>query len=225
VGVKDLAVDSDGQRYENQAPLRHALRRVKRLQRTVSRRRKGSANRRKAVHKLAKAHYRVACKRADQAHKLTTTLVRKAGVIGIESLHVSGLLANHHLALALSDAALSEVHRQLRYKAARAGVQLVAVDRFYPSSQIHYECGYRHRSLTLADRTWVCPQCGLLVDRDVNAAKNLRDEALRICGVHGSGYLGTENSPVDRMSDCPAAAIPDEAGTTAYLVVPSGTVA
>jgi putative transposase len=225
VGVKDLAVDSDGQRYENQAPLRGALGRVKRLQRAVSRRQQGSANRRKAVRKLAKAHYRVACKRGDQAHKVTTALVHKASVIGIESLHVSGLLANHHLALALSDAALSEVHRQLRYKAAGAGVQVVAVDRFYPSSQIHYECGYRHRDLTLADRTWRCPHCGLLVDRDVNSAKNLRDEALRLCGVHGSGYLGTINSPVDRMSDCPAAAIPEEAGTTAYMGVPSGTIA
>jgi putative transposase len=136
---------------------------------------------------------------------------------------VSGLLANHHLALSLSDAALSEVHRQLRYKAAGAGVQVVAVAPFYPSSQIHYECGYRHRDLTLADRTWICPHCGILVDRDVNSAKNLRDEALRICGVLGSGYLGTQNSPVDRMSDCLAAAIPEEAGTTAYLTVPSGT--
>jgi putative transposase len=188
--------------------LRRALRRVKRLQRAVSRRQQGSANRRKAVRTLAKAHYRVACKRADQAHELTTALVRKASVIGIESLHVSGLLANHHLALALSDAALSEVHRQLRYKAAGAGVQVVAVDRFYPSSQLHYECGYRHRALTLADRTWRCPHCGLLVDRDVNSAKNLRDEALRISGVHGSGYLGTENAPVDGMVRLPGGSNP-----------------
>jgi putative transposase len=225
VGVKDLAVDSDGARYENQAPLRAALRRVKRLQRAVSRRRQGSANRRKAVRRLAGAHYRIACQRADKTHKLTTALVHKAGVIGIESLHVSGLLANHHLALSLSDAALSEVHRQLRYKAARAGVEVVAVDPFYPSSQIHYECGYRHRDLTLADRTWLCPHCVLVVDRDHNAAKNIRDEALRVRGVLGSGYLGTIISPVDSVSDCRAAAMLGEAGTTAYVVVPSGTIA
>jgi putative transposase len=224
VGVTDLAVDSDGQRYENQAPLRHVLRRVKRLQRVVSRRQKGSANRRKAVRRLARAHHRVACRRADAAHKLTTALVRKAGVIGIEQLHVSGLLANHHLARALSDAALSEVHRQLRYKAASAGVQVVAVDPFYPSSQIHYECGYRHRDLTLADRTWLCPHCGRLVDRDHNAAQNIRDEALRVSGVLGSGYLGTENLPVEGVSDCRQAAVLRETGTTADLRVPSGTI-
>jgi putative transposase len=224
VGVRDLAVDSDGQRYENQAPLRSALRRVKRLQRTVSRRQQGSANRRQAVRRLATAHYRVACKRADQAHKLTTALVRKATVIGIERLHVAGMLTNHCLTLSLSDAGLSEIHRQLRYKAAGSGSQVVAVDPFYPSSQIHHACGYRHRDLTLADRTWRCPHCGGLVDRDLNAAKNLRDEALRICGVLGSGYLGTENWPVDRMSDCPAAAIRGEAGTTAYTWISSGTL-
>jgi putative transposase len=229
VGVKDLAVDSDGQRYATRkrvprAPLRSALRRVKRLQRAVSRRQKGSSNRRKAVRRLARAHHRVACQRADAAHKLTTALVRKAGVLGIEQLHVAGLLANHHLALALSDAALSAIHRQLRYKAASAGVQVVAVDRFYPSSQIHHACGYRHRDLTLAERTWRCPHCGLVVDRDYNAAKNIRDEALRICGVLGSGYLGTENWPVEGVSDCRPAAVLDEAGTTADLRVSAGTI-
>jgi putative transposase len=225
VGVKDRAVDSDGERYENQAPLRAALRRIKRLQRAASRRQKGSANRRKAVRRLARAHDRVACKRADQTHKLTTALVHKAGVIGIESLHVSGLLANHHLALSVSDAALSEIHRQLRYKAATAGVQVVAVDRFYPSSKIHHACGYRHQDLTPAERTWVCPQCGQVVNRDVNAAKNLRDEALRLCGVRGSGYLGTENAPVDSRSDCPSAALLGEAGTTAHARGLSSTIA
>jgi putative transposase len=229
VGVKDLAVDSDGQRYATRkrvprAPLRHALRRVKRLQRTVSRRQKGSASRRKAVRRLDRAHYRVACRRADAAHKLTTALVGKASVLGIEQLQVSGLLANHHLARALSDAGLSAIHRQLRYKAASAGVQVVAVDRFYPSSQIHHTCGYRHRDLTLAERTWRCPHCGGLVDRDVNAAKNLRDEALRQSGVLGSGYLGTVNLPVEGVSDCRPAAVLDEAGTTADLRVSSGTI-
>jgi putative transposase len=224
VGVKDLAVDSDGQRYENQAPLRRGLRRVKRLQHAVSRRQKGSANRRKAVRRLARAHYRVACQRADQAHKLTTALVCKASLIGIESLHVAGMLANRHLALSLSDAGLSEIHRQLRYKAASGGVQLVAVDPWFPSSQIHHACAYRHRTLALADRTWLCPHCRLPVDRDYNAAQNLRDEALRQSGVLGSGYLGTENMPVDSVSACPAAATLGEAGTTAYTRISSGTL-
>jgi len=146
VGVKELAVDSDGQRYENQAPLRKAIGKVKRLQRCVSRRVKGSARRRKAVRKLARAHYRVASVRNDRAHKLTTELTRKGSVIGIETLNVSGMLSNHKLALSLSDASLSEIHRQLRYKAEWYGAEVVAVGRFYPSTQIHHGCGEKNAS-------------------------------------------------------------------------------
>ena len=82
-----------------------------------------------------------------------------------------------------SDAALSEIHRQLRYKAEWYGGEVVAVDRFYPSTQIHHGCGYQNRDLTLADRSWDCPNCGELVDRDLNAARNIRDEALRVRAV------------------------------------------
>ena len=202
VGIKDLAMDSDGQRYENQAPLRTQLRRVKRLQRVVSRRRKGSASRRKAVRKLARAHYRVACRRADRTHKLTTAVVRKASLIGIESLQVAGMLKNHHLALALSDANLSEIHQQFAYKAAWYGGRVVAVDPFYPSSQLHHGCGYRYRGLTLAEQVWICPQCGVLVQRDLNAARNIRDEALRLSAVPVVA-TSARKSPVDDVSDFP----------------------
>ena len=202
VGVKELAVDSDGQRHENQAPLRKHLRQVKRLQRAASRRSKGSANRRKAVRKLARAHYRVACLRADRTHKLTTALARKGSVIGIESLHVAGLLKNRHLSLALSDAALREIHRQLQYKAVWYGSRVIAVAAFFPSSQLHAACGYRYRDLRLSDRTWTCPHCGALVDRDRNAARNLRDEALRVSAVPVVA-TSARKSPVDGVSDFP----------------------
>ena len=215
VGIKELAVDSDGERYENQAPFRIQLRRVKQLQRTVSRRQKGSANRRKAVRKLAKAHYRVACKRSDRAHKLTTPLAVKGSLIGIERLHVAGMLKNRHLSLSLSDAALSEIHRQLRYKAAWYGGQLIAVSPFFPSSQIHNGCGYRYRELTMAERTWTCPQCAAIVDRHLNAARNLRDEALRLSAVPVVATSG-HKSPVDGVSDFLRGATPDEAGMSTY---------
>jgi putative transposase len=129
------------------------------------------------------------------------------------------MLKNHRLASALSDAALSEIHRQLRYKGESAGRQVVAVDAFFPSSQIHYECGYRHRDLALGERTWVCPHCGLLVERDGNAAKNLRDEALRMSAIPVVATSGCQ-SPVDGVSDCPVAAVLDEAGTKGYSWVP-----
>jgi putative transposase len=211
VGIKESAVDSDGQRHENQAPLRQHLRRIKRLQRTVSRRVPGSANRRKAVLQLAKAHYQVACQRSDSTHKLTTALARKGSLIGIESLNITGMLKNRHLSLSLSDAALSEIHRQLRYKTVGYGGAVVAIAPFFPSSQIHHGCGYRYRELTLAERVWVCPHCGAAVDRDLNAAKNIRDEALRLRAVSGVATSGRE-WPVDGTSDLPRKAMPDEAG-------------
>jgi putative transposase len=180
VGVKDLAVDSDGQVFENQKPLRTAIRRVKRLQRTVSRRIKGSQKRRKAVLKLARAHYRVACLRADVHHKATTQIARKGALIGIEDLNVVGMLKNRKLARALSDASLGEFHRQLRYKAERYGGQVVTIGRFFPSSKMHHGCGGYKADLDLADRVWLCPACGEQVQRDLNAARNIRDEALRV---------------------------------------------
>jgi putative transposase len=173
VGVKDLAVDSDGQVFENQKHLRRAIRTVKRLQRTVSRRVKGSSNRRKGVRKLARAHYRIACLRADAHHKATTQIARKASLIGIEDLNVAGMLKNHSLALALSDAALGEFHRQLRYKAEWYGAQVVTIGRFFPSSKVHNGCGGYKADLSLSERTWTCPACGDLVDRDYMELHNL----------------------------------------------------
>jgi putative transposase len=180
VGVKDLAVDSDGERFENQKPLRKAINRVKRLQRIVSRRVKGSKNRRMALLKLARAHYHVASLRADAHHKATTRIARKAALIGIEDLNIGGMLKNRRLARSLSDASLGEMHRQLRYKAAWYGGAVVAINRFFPSSKLHHGCGGYKADLALSDRVWTCPVCRDLVDRDLNAARNIRDEALRL---------------------------------------------
>jgi putative transposase len=180
VGVKDLAVDSDGQRYENQAPLRRSLRQLRRACRKVSRRIKGSKNHRKAVLKVARLHYRIRCQRVDAIHKATAGLVQRASLIGIEDLHIAGMLRNRRLARSLSDASMSEFHRQLTYKAEWHGAVVQRIGRFFPSSQIHHGCGGRKTDLTLNERHWVCPACGALVERDLNAALNIRDEALRL---------------------------------------------
>jgi putative transposase len=207
VGVKELAVDSDGQRYENQAPLHQALRSLRRLSRQVSRRKKGSNNRRKAVLKLARAHERVACLRMDAHHKATTQIARKAALIGIEDLNVAGMLKNHKLARAVSDASMSEFHRQLRYKAAWYGGQVQTIDRFYPSSKLHNGCGGYKQDLDLADRVWVCPVCHEAIDRDLNAARTIRDEALRVSASPVVATSGCENAcgrhvrPADAGSD------------------------
>jgi putative transposase len=185
VGVKELVVDSDGERFENQKPLRSPLRRIKRLQRRVSRRVKGSNNRGKALDKLARDHYRVACLRADTLHKATVQIARKASLIGLEDLNVAGMLKNRRLAQALSDASLSELHRQLVYKAEWYGGQVVRIGRYFPSSRLHNGCGGYKADLELVEREWSCPACGQVVDRDLNAARNIRDEALRVSAVPG----------------------------------------
>lgn len=179
VGIKNLAVMSDEQVFENQKYLKAALRMVKRWQRAVSRRIKGSRNRSKAQARLALAHYRVTCKRNEAIHTMTTSIARTATLIGVEDLNVAGMLKNHSLAQSLNDAGFAEIHRQLAYKSEWYGGRFVKIDRFYPSSKLHHSCGGYNPNLTLKDRMWRCPKCGDMVDRDLNAARNIRDESVR----------------------------------------------
>lgn len=180
LGVKHLATCSTGQVFENQKHLKAGLRKIKQLHRAVSRKVKGSHNREKAIRRLAKAYFRVACRRRDMIHKMTTTLTQHASLIGLEDLNVTGMLKNHRLAQAISDASFGEIRRQLVYKAAWYGGAVQIVDRFYPSSKLCNGCGWRNAELTLSVRYWQCPQCQRLLDRDLNAAWNIRDEAIRL---------------------------------------------
>lgn len=212
VGVNTLATVSNGLVFENQKHLAHAHRRLKRLQQSVARKQKGSRNRAKAVLKLARAHERVADLRRDAIHKMTTALAGQAAVIGIEDLNVAGMLRNHRLARAISDAALGEVARQLEYKVPAHGGQVVRVGRFFPSSKLHNECGAINDALTLSDREWTCPTCGGLVDRDVNAALNIRDEAARILASRSVVATSSVIACGQDVSPAFAAAVLDEAG-------------
>ncbi|RKU13403.1 transposase [Candidatus Poribacteria bacterium] len=178
VGIKHLAVTSEGVYYENPKVLKRYERKLKRLQRQLSRRKKGSRNWHKTKAKLAKQHYRITCIRQDAQHKATTAIVNRASRIGIESLNVAGMLKNHRLAKALSDASLSSFLSMLRYKAERMGVKIVEADTFYPSSKTCSACGRGDSDLSLSDRTYHCSVCGHTQDRDLNAAINLRTVAM-----------------------------------------------
>lgn len=180
LGVKTLAVVSDGREIANPKAMRTRLKKLQRLSRWHARTQKGSANRKKAQRKLAKMHATIARIREDALHQATASLVAKTkpaekrpAVIGIEDLHVSGLLKNHKLARAIADVGLAEFRRQLTYKAAQAGVQIHVVSRWEPSSKTCSGCGWYHADLQLADRVFVCQACGLVIDRDLNAARNL----------------------------------------------------
>jgi len=201
LGVNRLATCSDGRVFENPKPYRKARKRLARLQRRLSRKQKGSANRKKAVIQLARAHKRVADIRLDNLHKLTSYLAKKYRVVVIEDLQVKNLLKNHNLAGSLADCGFYEFRRQLEYKAQLYGCQLVVVDRFYPSSQLCSRCGHRQKML-LHQRVFRCPCCGLELDRDLNAALNLlrwyrttpSSGGSDACGDSSGGVVGVNSA-------------------------------
>jgi putative transposase len=174
LGIKTLATLSDGVTFANPRALKHAQKKLKRLERQKSRRKKGSKNRAKTRQQIARLHTRLANIRKDASHKLTTSLCKNHALVAIEDLHVAGMLKNHCLAQAVSDSNFGEIRRQLEYKSAYHGTHLVLVDRFYPSSKTCSSCGYIKPELSLSERTYVCEDCGMVLDRDLNAAINLR---------------------------------------------------
>lgn len=185
VGINRLATLSDGRVAENQRPLRRHLPQVVHLSRELARRVPGSKNWQKTKRKLVRVQYHIACVRDDILHKLTTDIAGRYGLVGIEALHVKGLVKNHCLAQALADVSLGRLLKLLEGKVPAHGGTLVKVGRFFPSSQLCHRCEARKADLTLADRTFHCPNvaCGYVGDRDFNAAMNILQEAMRLAGV------------------------------------------
>jgi putative transposase len=198
LGITSLAIVSDGMVYPNPKSYQRHARKLIRLQRSVSRKVKGSQNRKKAVRRLAKTHKRVTDIRTNALHQITTVLAKTKSVIGIEDLHVRGMLKNHHLAGAIADSAMGEFRRQLEYKAKWYGSRVVVAPRFYASSKLCHVCGAKNEELSLAEREWDCPNCGSHHDRDANAAENLKHVAARwadtknACGEDGSPALSAD---------------------------------
>ena len=197
LGVLALATLSTGERISGPKAHRHQLGRLRRLSRSLSRKRKGSKNRAKARAKLARLHARIANIRLDSLHQLTSDLTRRFDVLGIEDLNVRGMVRNHHRSRSLTDMGFHAFRRQLAYKAERRGATVVVADRFFPSSKLCSACGVLQDNLPLAVRIWTCPACNTTHDRDLNAAINLARYAVSstvsACGGDGSGrgYLPT----------------------------------
>ena len=173
LGIKALATLSTGESILAPKPLKTSLGKLRQLSRRVARKQKGSANRAKAIRRLSRLHYRIACVRNDALHKLTTGLVSRFGTVVIEDLNVKGMVKNRCLARAISDLGFGEFRRQIEYKAASNGVKIVVADRWFPSSKTCADCGFVVDILPLSVREWVCHICGVVHDRDVNAAINL----------------------------------------------------
>jgi len=174
VGINSLATCSEGTVFPNQKAYRKAKRKLAHLQRSVSRKQKGSKNRAKANLKVARLHRKIANIRQDALHKITTWLTKNHSEIIIEDLNISGMLKNHRLASAIADCGFYEFKRQLEYKADWYGSTIIKVDRFYPSSQLCSCCNHRQK-MPLSKRVFTCQNCGIELDRDLNASINLEN--------------------------------------------------
>jgi putative transposase len=173
VGVRHLAVLSTGATIANPRALESSLHKLRRLNRQLARRTPGSRRRSRTRRRLARVHARAANLRRDALHKLTTSLATQHGTVVVEQLNVAGMVRNRRLARAISDTGMAELRRLLAYKTTWYGCRLVVADRFYPSSKTCSACGWVKAKLPLAQRIFTCETCGLILDRDLNAARNL----------------------------------------------------
>lgn len=181
LGIKDFAITSDEETISNPKFLRKSEKKLAKLQRKLSRKQIGSNNRNKARLKVARQHEKISNQRSDFLRKLSTRLIKEYDLICLEDLQVKNMVKNHRLARSIADVSWSEFVRQLQYKADWRGKVIQKIDKFYPSSQLCSDCGYRFvGTKDLGVREWVCPECGVIHDRDINASQNILNEGLRL---------------------------------------------
>ena len=188
-GLKDFVTTSDGEKIAAPKHYRQSEKKLAKAQRDLSRKQKGSNNRQKARVKVAKAHAKVANQRKDFLHKLSSSIVHENQVICIEDIAVKNLSRNRHLSKSIMDSGWGEFVRQLEYKSQWYGRSLVKVGRFFPSSKTCSHCGCVKDHLNLSERSWTCAECGVVHDRDYNAAVNIKAEGTAVLarGEESSG--------------------------------------
>lgn len=178
LGIKEFAVISNGVKIPNPHFKKKEIKKLKRLQRCLSRKNRNSKRREKCRIKLARSNSTINNKKSDFLHKLSSKLIHENQVICLENLNIKGMVKNHCLADSISECSWFEFVRQLEYKANWYGRTIVKIDRFFPSSKTCFNCGYIKETMTLSERKWICPKCGSELDRDINASKNILKQGL-----------------------------------------------
>ena len=202
LGIKDLIITSDGQKFENKKFFKNSEKKIKHLQRNLSRKQKGSKNYEKARLKLAIAYEKLSNRRKDYIQKLTTKLVKDYSVICIEDLNVTGMLKNHKLAKSIADCSFSMIRGILNYKCRWYDRKLIIIDRWEPTSKTCSNCGYIMKDFNLGIRKWMCPSCGTKHDRDINAAKNILNKGLNTVGMTEIYACGERSSISEMKCSC-----------------------
>lgn len=202
LGIKNFVITSDGEVFNNLHFKKTETKKIKRLQRQLPKKQKGSNNRNKARVKLAKLYKKINEKKQYYLHTVSNSLIDENQVICMEDLNIKGIVKNHNLAESICEMNFGEFRRMLEYKANWYNRKIVFVDRFYPSSKTCHNCGYINKGLTLKDRQWICPQCGEVIERDYNSALNILDEGLKIIGSSTTEFTLVDYPTVDdRLSD------------------------
>ena len=203
LGIKDLVIDSNGNKYKNNKHQKKVENKIKHLNRMYSKKVKGSKNQEKARFKLATAYEKLSNKRKDNLHKITTKLIKENDIICIENLNVKGMTKNHKLSKAIQDASFGTLLNMLKYKAVWHNRKIIEIGRFYPSSKLCHCCSHRMNYMGLEVREWICPNCGTYHDRDINAAINILNEGLRILDKGTVGNTETLDSYSSMLAENP----------------------
>ena len=208
MGLTDFIITSDGVKYANKRYFKKSQERLAKAQKSLSKKVKGSSNRKKAIAKVQNIHTKITNQRLDYLHKISNEITNQYDIVNVESLNIKGMVRNGRLSKAISDVSWGEFIRLLEYKCEWKGKHLVKIDKWFPSSQLCSDCGCSSGKKTLDIREWTCQGCGTIHDRDINAAKNINKygvgSTLYACGISVSLKLSNDRNAVDVEAGSPS---------------------